>query len=87
MTMVTVGIDLAKNVYQIHDVDSHGKTVLKQKIKRNQLTAFFVNKPPCLIGMEACSRIIHKYSSYFLLRGNVIVLLYITIHWLHQTYQ
>ncbi|GAW47358.1 hypothetical protein PDPJ_3_00179 [Photobacterium damselae subsp. piscicida] len=55
MTMVTVGIDLAKNVYQVHGVDSHGKTVLKQKTKRNQLTAFFANKPPCLIGMEACS--------------------------------
>ena len=55
MTMVTVGIDLAKNVYQVHGVDSQGKTVLKQKIKRNQLAPFFANKPPCLIGMEACS--------------------------------
>lgn len=55
MTMTTVGIDLAKNVFQLHGVDQHGKTVLKKKLKRHQLSTFFANVEPCLIGMEACS--------------------------------
>ena len=55
MTVTTVGIDLAKNIFQIHGVDQHGKTILKKKIKRDQLFTFFANKEPCLIGMEACS--------------------------------
>ncbi|MFA0054300.1 IS110 family RNA-guided transposase [Vibrio echinoideorum] len=55
MTVTTVGIDLAKNIFQIHGVDQHGKTILKKKLKRDQLFTFFANKEPCLIGMEACS--------------------------------
>jgi transposase len=53
MKITTVGIDLAKNVFQIHAVDEHGKTVLKKQLKRDQVAEFFVNLPPCLIGMEA----------------------------------
>lgn len=54
MKITTVGIDLAKNVFQIHGVDERGKTVLKKQLKRDQMAAFFANLPPCLIGMEAC---------------------------------
>jgi transposase len=54
MEITTVGIDLAKNVFQIHAVDEHGKVVLKKQIKRDQMAVFFVNLPTCLIGMEAC---------------------------------
>jgi len=54
MKITTIGIDLAKNVFQVHGVNEHGKTALKKQIKRDQMTAFFVNLPPCLIGMEAC---------------------------------
>jgi transposase len=54
MKITTVGIDLAKNVFQVHGVNEHGKTALKKQIKRDQMAAFFVNLPPCLIGMEAC---------------------------------
>jgi transposase len=54
MKITTIGIDLAKNVFQVHGVNEHGKTVLKKQIKRDQMAAFFVNLPPCLIGMEAC---------------------------------
>ena len=43
MKITTVGIDLAKNVFQIHAVNEHGKTVLKKQLKRDQLAAFFVN--------------------------------------------
>jgi transposase len=54
MKMTTIGIDLAKNVFQVHGVDAHGKTVLKKQIKRDQMAVFFANLAPCLIGMEAC---------------------------------
>ncbi len=54
MRITVIGIDLAKNLFQIHGVDEQGKTVLKKKLKRDQLAAFFVNLPACLIGVEAC---------------------------------
>jgi transposase len=54
MQITTIGIDLAKAVFQVHGVDAHGKTVLKKQLKRTQVAEFFVNLPPCLIGMEAC---------------------------------
>jgi transposase len=59
MKMTTVGIDLAKNVFQIHGVDERGKTALKKQLKRDQMAEFFVNLPPCLIGMEACGSAHH----------------------------
>jgi transposase len=54
MKITAIGIDLAKNALQIHGVNERGKAVLKKQLKRDQVTAFFANVPPCLIGMEAC---------------------------------
>lgn len=54
MKITTIGIDLAKHVFQVHGVDEHGKAMLKKQLKRDQMAAFFANLPPCLIGMEAC---------------------------------
>src|SRR5215831_10807578 len=54
MKITTVGIDLAKNVFQVHGVDERGKAVLKRQLKRHQVLTFFGNLTPCLIGMEAC---------------------------------
>jgi len=54
MKITTVGIDLAKNVFQVHGVNEHGKGVLKKQLKRQQVMEFFANLPACLIGMEAC---------------------------------
>lgn len=54
MKITTVGIDLAKNVMQVHGVDERRKTTLRKQLRRNQLTAFFSNLAPCLIGIEAC---------------------------------
>ncbi len=48
------GIDLAKNVIQVHNVDDGGRTVLKKPLKRDQVAPSFANLPPCLLGMEAC---------------------------------
>lgn len=50
-----IGIDLAKNIFQLHAVNSQGKTVLQRKMKRESLPLFFANIPQCLVGMEACS--------------------------------
>src|SRR5512143_829715 len=54
MRITTVGIDLAKNVFQLHGVDQQGKPALKKSMKREQVLPFFATLPPCLIGMEAC---------------------------------
>lgn len=49
-----VGLDLAKNVFQVHAVDEEGEVVLRKQLSRAQMQRFFVKLPPCLIGMEAC---------------------------------
>lgn len=59
MKITTVGLDLAKNVFQIHAVDEFGKVALKKQIKRDKVAEFFVNLPPCLVGMEACGSAHH----------------------------
>lgn len=59
MKITTVGIDLAKSVFQLHGVDGAGHTVIRKQVKRDQLAPFFANLPPCLIGMEACGSAHH----------------------------
>lgn len=55
MKIKTIGIDLAKDVFQLHGVDEFGNMVLRKQVKRAQLAIFFSNLPVCLVGMEACS--------------------------------
>ncbi|HGW8134372.1 TPA: IS110 family transposase, partial [Escherichia coli] len=56
MTITTIGIDLAKNVFAVHGVDQNGKTVLvKSRVTRAALPGLIASLPPCVIGMEACS--------------------------------
>ena len=54
MKITTIGIDLAKEVFQIHGVDMHGEAILRKRLRRSETTKFFVNLEPCLIGMVAC---------------------------------
>jgi transposase len=54
MNSTTIGLDIAKNVFQLHGVDEHGKAVLHKQLKRGQVLAYFANLPPCLVGLEAC---------------------------------
>ena len=56
----TVGVDLAKNVIQVHGVDANGKTVVRRQLRRSQFLSFFEGQPRCLIGMEACSGAHHS---------------------------
>lgn len=59
MTITTVGIDLAKNVFQVHGVDERGKATLKKQLKRAQVADFFATLPPSFVGMEACGSAHH----------------------------
>ena len=52
MKITTIGIDLAKNVFQVHGVDERGRAVLKKQLKRDQMASFFAKLG--VIGMEAC---------------------------------
>jgi hypothetical protein len=51
----TIGLDLAKSVFQVHGVDADGAVVLRRQFRRSQVLAFFEKLRPCLVGMEACS--------------------------------
>ncbi|CQH04246.1 putative transposase for IS1667 [Yersinia enterocolitica] len=55
MKVSTLGIDLAKNVFQLHGVGCNGQTVLKKKLTRDKFLPFLMQLEPCLIGMEACA--------------------------------
>ncbi|TAK63575.1 IS110 family transposase [Methylobacter sp.] len=54
MNVTTIGLDSAKNVFQVHGVDANGKVAMRKQLKRGQVLAFFANLSPCLIGLEAC---------------------------------
>lgn len=55
MKVTTIGLDLAKNVFQVHGADAKGRMVYKKRLSRGKVLSFFANLPPCLIGMEACA--------------------------------
>ncbi|HXV08415.1 MAG TPA: IS110 family transposase [Burkholderiales bacterium] len=55
MQVTTIGLDIAKNVFQVHGVDEHGKVVLRKPLRRAQVLTFFANLPACRIGLEACA--------------------------------
>lgn len=74
MKITTIGIDLAKNVFQVHGVDERGKAVLKRQLKRHQVLPFFANSPACLIGMEACSGA-HHWARRLQAQGHTVRLM------------
>ena len=62
--ITTIGLDIAKSVFQVHGVDAAGQVVVRRQLKRRYLLAFFQKLPPCLIGIEACaSSIIGRVNS------------------------
>ncbi|PTR07649.1 hypothetical protein C8J28_1392 [Cereibacter azotoformans] len=52
--ITTVGLDLAKNVFQAHGADASGRTALRKKLRRDQVLDFFGRLAPCMVAMEAC---------------------------------
>ena len=55
MNITTIGIDLAKTVFQVHGADARGKCVVQKRLRRSQVLVYFAQLPPCIVGMEACS--------------------------------
>src|ERR1700716_3832358 len=55
MQITTIGLDIAKNVFQVHGIDANEKVVARKQLRRSQVRAFFKALPPCLVGMEACA--------------------------------
>ena len=55
----TIGVDLAKNVFQVHGVDENHEVVLVKQLRRNQVIPFFEKLEPCLVGIEACATAHH----------------------------
>ena len=53
--ITTVGLDLAKHVFQVHGVDASGAPVVRKRLRRSEVLAFFARLPRCLIGLEACA--------------------------------
>jgi transposase len=74
MKITTVGIDLAKQVFQVHGVDERGKAVLKKQLKRDQVLPFFANFQQCLIGMEACGSA-HYWANKLQAMGHTVKLM------------
>ena len=75
MSIITVGIDLAKNIFAVHGVNEAGKPELvKPKVTREQLLPLIANLPPCLIGMEACTGA-HHWARLFRQHGHTVRLI------------
>lgn len=74
MNITTIGIDLAKNVFQIHGIDHHGQAVLRKKLNRDKMLEFFTKMQPCLIGMEACGSA-HYWARKLVAMGHTVRLM------------
>ncbi len=74
MKITTLGIDIAKNVFQLHGTDSQGNVVLRKRLRRDQLLAYMQNLVPCLVGIEACGGA-HYWARKFESYGHVVKLM------------
>ncbi len=55
MQITTIGLDLAKHIFQVHGVDAAGAVAEKRRLRRGQVLSYFAKLPPCRVGMEACA--------------------------------
>jgi transposase len=74
MQGTTLGIDLAKNIFQLHGVDERGNVALQKRVTRNKLRETVAQLPPCLIGMEACASA-HFWAREFQHLGHTVKLI------------
>jgi transposase len=72
--VTTIGLDLAKSVFQVHGVDESGAAVLRQRLTRARLLKFFAKLPPCLVGMEACASS-HHWARELIALGHKVKLM------------
>jgi transposase len=73
-TITTIGLDIAKSVFQIHGVDADGQVVIRQQLKRRYVLAFFAKLPSCLVGIEACASS-HHWSRELSALGHTVRLM------------
>jgi transposase len=74
MQITTIGLDLAKNVFQVHGVDDVDKLTITRQLRRGQLIEFFKKLPPCLVGMEACATA-HHWARELIKLGHTVRLM------------
>ena len=72
--VTTVGLDIAKSVFQVHGVDGAGQVVVRRQLKRRYVLAFFEKLPPCLVGIEACASS-HHWSRELKALGHTVKLM------------
>jgi len=73
-SVATIGLDIAKSVFQVHGVDAAGQVVVRQRLARRRVPAFFEKLAPCLVGMEACSSS-HYWARELMARGHQVRLM------------
>ena len=71
MPTITIGLDIAKHVFQVHGIDAAGQVIVRKKLRRKELLEFFNELPPCLVGMEACGTANHWGRQLIALGHNV----------------
>src|SRR6187455_3030643 len=71
-TITTIGLDIAKSVFQVHGVDVDGHVVVRRQLKRRYVLAFFQKLPPCLVGIEASA---HHWSRELQALGHTVKLM------------
>jgi transposase len=74
MQVTTIGFDLAKNVFQVHGIAESGAAVVRKRLRRAQVLAFFTDLPPCLVGMEACASA-HHWGRELMKLGHAVKLI------------
>ncbi len=74
MKITTIGIDLAKSVFQVHGVDQRGKPVIVKRLRRKQMLTYFARLSPCLVGMEACGGA-HYWARKLQAQGHAVKLM------------
>jgi len=72
--IITIGLDIAKSVFQVHGVDASGSVVVRRQLRRAELLKYFGSVPPCLVGMEACGSA-HYWARQIVALGHEVRLL------------
>ena len=72
--ITTIGLDIAKSVFQVHGIDAEGNVIIRRQLKRRYVLAFFQKVPPCLVGIEACASS-HHWSRELKALGHTVRLM------------
>lgn len=72
--IATIGLGIAKSVFQVHGIDAEGKVLVRRRLKRRYVLTFFEKLPPCVIGIEACASA-HHWSRHLQALGHIVRLM------------